>query len=68
MQAYQDALILGYMNETAETPYSASFWHVPYGYDITNAKSYLVYFKDEESRDIFIERHKDDESMAFINT
>lgn len=62
----QSAVSMGSLIETTKTPYKASFWHLPLGYDVDNAKAFMVYFEDEASRDIFVQLHKDDESMAYV--
>lgn len=64
LPATQFAIIMGYLNEAPDRPFKASFWHLPGGYDVVNAKAYMVYFEDEETRDVFVRLYKDDESMA----
>lgn len=64
--AYMSAWAMGYWNDAPDRPFKASFWHVPFGYDVENAKSYLVHFESETDRDTFVDLHKDDDSMASI--
>lgn len=64
--AMQSAITMGWLNAQEDRPYKASFWHLPKGYDVDNAKDFMVYFEDQESRDMFVRLHKDDESMACV--
>lgn len=60
----QVAMLSGDFKPALGANYKASYWHIPHGYDILNARVVTVYFSDEIARDCFVSEWSDTEHMA----
>lgn len=63
-----NVLIDAKMGESTQQPdskWAVEFWYLPGGYDVTNAKSCIAFFNDEEQATWFEARYKHREEMAF---